>query len=119
MIKQFAKLASLVLACGICFYLGMLADAEKNKLESRAVIHYFKGELDSIESQVAELEAREKTVRQEIARDIILRFKLSCDTANGFMLGEKLYVCIPGDAPQTDPQNDMPNPYQKNPEYVL
>jgi hypothetical protein len=115
MIKQFAKLASLVLACGICFYLGMLADAEKNRLKSQGVINYFKGELDSIESQVDKLEVRQEVIRQEVAKDIILRFKLSCDAANGFQIGTDFYVCVPA----ATPQENQTRPQQNKDDYVL
>ena len=115
MTKQFAKLASLVLACGICFYLGMLADAEKNKLKSQAMVNYFKGELDIIESQVAELEAKHQADKQEIARDIILRFKLSCDAMGAFQIGEDFYVCVPG----ATPQENQSKPNLKKDEYIL
>ena len=115
MIKRFAKLTSLVLACGTCFYLGMLADAEKNKLESQAVVNYFKGELNSIEYHVAELEDRQHTIRQEVARNVIVRFKLSCDVMNGFQIGEDFYVCVPGAVPQENQSKSK----RKKDEYIL
>jgi hypothetical protein len=117
MIKQFAKLTSLVLACGICFYLGMLADSEKNKLESQAVVNYFKGELDSIETQVAELEAKHLSDRQEIARTILMRLKLSCEAVGGFQINSEFYVCVPGAVPQENQAKPQPQP--KKDEYVL
>ena len=115
MVKQFAKLTSLVLAYGICFYLGMLADAEKNRLKSQALINYFKNELDSIESQVTELEDKHQADKQEIAREIILKFKLSCDAVGAFQIGTDFYVCVPG----ATPQENQSKPKLKKDEYIL
>lgn len=109
------KLFTLSALCTLSFFLGYKTNISYKDTEYNAIIDHLNNEISDNESRILALFLESEKDKAIIQNAIIARFQSACEDPNSFIIEDKIYICMPAEAPKKNTQKHTP----KKEEYSL